>query len=414
MESGLTIERVGLDELDQDPANARSHGPENMEAIVASLRRFGQAEPLVVQASSGRVIGGNGRLTAMTKLGWEECDVVRVDVDDVEAAALGIALNRTADLAAWDDDALARILSALRDADALDGVGYSPDDVATLLAATEEHGRDVDDPGPEALPEEPVSRPGDLWLLADHRVLCGDARRHEAVQLVLDGHRADLVWTDPPYGVAYVGKTEDALEIQNDDLDGEELETFLRETLGNAADATKPGGVWYVAAPAGPNFLPFATVLTELGIWRQTLVWLKDVFVLGRSDFHYKHEAILYGWRPGAAHHEPSDRKQDTVWEVARPKASRDHPTSKPVALVQRAIETSSPSKSLVFDPFLGSGSTLIAAEASGRRCSGLELDPRYVDVIVRRWEQASGGEAELAATGQAFSDVAEERGGEE
>ena len=186
---------------------------------------------------------------------------------------------------------------------------------------------------------------------------------------------------------------------------------FLRSTLGNALDACKPGAVWYVAAPAGPNFLPFASCLAALRVWRQTLVWVKDAFVLGRSDYHYRHEAVFYGWKPGAAHHEPPDRTHDTIWEVPRPRASPDHPTSKPVELVERALLMSTARGELVLDPFAGSGSTLIAAEASGRRAACVELDPRYCDVVVRRWQEATGREAVLDGDGRTFAEVRSERG---
>lgn len=227
---------------------------------------------------------------------------------------------------------------------------------------------------------------------------------------------ADAVWTDPPYGVAYVGKTKAALTIQNDNLGLGDLTEFLRRTLGAALAVCRPGGAWYVAAPAGPAFLAFATVLTELGVWRQTISWVKNVLVMGHSDYHYRHEpvfyghvpgaeppalppaeydetteALLYGWAPGAAHQPPPDRKQDTVWEFPKPKASRQHPTMKPVALIEKALRNSTRAGSVVLDPFGGSGSTLIACHLTGRVARLVELDPRYVDVICRRYQQHTG-----------------------
>jgi DNA modification methylase len=406
----LTIRRVPLDALHTDPANARKHGEENMAAIVASLRRFGQAEPLVVHAATGRVIGGNGRLAAMRKLGWTEADVVELDLEAVDATALGIALNRTGELAEWDDEALAQLLQTLRDEGALDGVGFDPSEIDELLAELEEESAGIEDVPPGELPAEPVSRLGDLWYLGDHRLLCGDSTDQASFVLLLEGERADLVWTDPPYGVSYVGGTDDALTIENDELQGDELEQFLRAALTPAAAACKPGACWYVAAPAGPNFLPFAKVLTDLGVWRQTLLWLKDRFVLGRSDYHYRHEALFYGWTPGAAHQPPPTREQDTVWECPRPNASPDHPTTKPVALVTRALLNSSQRGALVLDPFCGSGTTILAAEETRRRARGIELDPRYCDVILRRWSEATGKEPTL--DGRTFATVREERHG--
>ena len=373
MERQLTIRRVRLDALHQDPANARAHGPENMAAIEASLARFGQAEPLVVHAGTRRVIGGNGRLAAMKRLGWTEADIVELDLAAVDATALGIALNRTGELAEWDDATLAKLLASLRDEGALDGVGFDEAALDELLAQFDDEARDIEDVELEAPPKVPVARLGDLWVLGEHRLLCGDSTDPASFERVLGGERADLVWTDPPYGVSYVGGTDDALTIQNDELQGEDLERFLGAALTPAAAACKPGASWYVAAPAGPNFLPFARVLTDLGVWRQTLVWLKDALVLGRSDFHYRHEAIFYGWTPGAAHHPPPGRDQDTIWECPRPKASPDHPTTKPTARVVRAIENSSNRGALVLDPFCGSGTTVFSRPLT-RRCDPAAL----------------------------------------
>jgi DNA modification methylase len=410
LERQLTIRRVALDALHPDPANARAHGPENMAAIEGSLARFGQCEPLVVHAGTGRVIGGNGRLSAMKKLGWEHADVVELDLNSVDATALGIALNRSGELAEWDDEALSRLLASLRDEGALEGVGFSDAEIEELLAQFDEGATDVEDVAPEDPPADPVSRLGDLWVLGDHRLLCGDSTDAASFSLVLEGERADIVWTDAPYGVSYVGGTEDELTIENDDLQGADLERFLRAAFTSAASACQPGAVWYAAAPAGPNFLPFATVLTDLGIWRQTLVWLKDALVLGRSDYHYRHEVLFYGWTPGAAHQPPPGRDQDTIWECPRPKASPFHPTTKPTALVVRAIENSSKRGAIVLDGFCGSGTTILAAEQTRRRARGIELDPRYCDVIIGRWQAATGKVAVL--DGKAFDEVKEERHG--
>jgi DNA modification methylase len=406
----LTIRRVALDALIPDPANARTHGPENMDAITASLQRFGQCEPLVVHAGTGRVIGGNGRLAAMKKLGWTEADVVELDLNAVDATALGIALNRTGELAEWDDEALSKLLASLRDEGALDGVGFSNAELDELLAQFDDGTNDVADVEPGDPPADPVSRLGDLWVLGNHKLLCGDSTDPTGFDTVLEGERADLVWTDAPYGVNYVGGTEDELTIENDDLQGADLERFLRAAFTAAAAACKPGAVWYAAAPAGPNFLPFAQVLTDLGIWRQSLVWLKDALVLGRSDYHYRHEALFYGWTPGAAHQPPPTRDQCTIWECPRPKASPLHPTTKPTALVVRAIENSSKRGAIVLDAFCGSGTTILAAEQTRRRARGIEIDPRYCDVIIRRWEQATGKQAML--DGKTFDEMKEERHG--
>lgn len=402
----LAIRRVSLDALHLDPANARAHDERNLGAITASLQRFGQAEPLVVHKATGRVIGGNGRLVAMQALGWSHCDVVEVELDAIEATALGIALNRTAELADWDEPALAKLLGELRTEDELLGVGFEDEEIDALLAEIQGdlEGSGVEDPGPEEPPEDPVSRLGDLWLLGDHRLLCGDSGDPAGYARLLDG-KAALVLTDPPYGVNYESA---AGSIKNDSAEG--LRELLQSTLGTAIAHTEPGAPWYVAAPAGPQFLDFAQVLTDLGVWRQTLVWVKNALVLGHSDFHYRHEAIFYGWTPGAKHEGPPDRKQDTVWEFDRPSHSPDHPTMKPVELVAHAIRLSSAKGALVLDPFLGSGTTLLACEQLGRRCRGFEIDPRYADVIVCRWESATGKQAVLEESTGTFEETAQER----
>lgn len=406
---GLSIKRVRLEDLAPDPGNARTHGPANLEAIAESLRRFGQAEPLVVQGGTRRLVGGHGRLEAMRGLGWSECDVVELELEDVEAAALGLALNRAGELAGWDEPALASLLSGLESEGALEGLGFDSADIDRLLAglSADDADQSAEAREPEP-PPRPVTRCGDCWELGRHRLVCGDATDEDAYRRLLLADHADLVWTDPPYGVAYEGKTADGLTIQNDELRGSELERLLRHTLTNALAACRPGACWYVAAPAGPNFLPFAQVLTELGVWRQTLVWAKNALVLGRSDYHYRHEAIFYGWVPGAAHTAPPSRDQDTIWGCKRPTASPDHPTMKPVELVERALLNSSKRGEVVLDPFSGSGTTILACERTNRRGRGIELDPGYCDVILRRWAEASGGVPTL--DGVPFDEVREER----
>jgi site-specific DNA-methyltransferase (adenine-specific) len=210
-------------------------------------------------------------------------------------------------------------------------------------------------------------------------------------ELLLGGEHADLVWTDPPYGVGYVGKTADRLQIPNDALEGRALQGLLAAAFDSALPHLRPGAAVYVAAPSGALFLDFAVVLAERNLWRQTLVWVKDQFVMGRSDYHYRHESIFYGWVPGGPHRAPPDRTQDTVWEIDRPRRSAEHPTMKPVALIARALENSTLPGQLVVDPFAGSGSTLIAAHGSGRAARLIELDPDYADVICRRFQGHTG-----------------------
>jgi site-specific DNA-methyltransferase (adenine-specific) len=383
--------------------------PRRNDDAVASVGRsigeFGFRVPIVVDAE-GVIIAGHTRLRAAESLGLARVPVhVARELTPEQARALRIADNKLHELSSWDADLLPLELADLRDMDVdLSLLGFSAEELADLLPSG---AADAADEVPEPLPEA-VSRRGDLWLLGGHRLLCGDSTSEADVGRVMDGGLADLVLTDPPYGVEYVGKTDQALVIENDGA--ERLEALLRGSLGGALRVSRPGAVWYVAAPAGPQFGEFADVLTELKVWRQTLVWVKDSMVLGRSDYHYKHEALFYGWAPGAAHREPPDRTRTTVLEFDRPKASREHPTMKPVPLWSELMANSTARGDLVYEPFSGSGTTIVTAEQLGRRCRAVELEPRYVDVAVRRWEQLTGKQATLEGDGRGFAEVSDER----
>ena len=392
------------------PSELRTHHKNPRQgvvpAIMASLRAHGQYRPLVVNRGThtGRVnevLAGNHTLKAIRTLAeeypsddrWQNVQCWMLDVDDDEGDRIVAVDNRTSELGSFDDRLLLELLSGLPD---LTGTGYDETDLAALEAMVND---DIEDQEPltdpdtaPPIPSVPVTKLGDVWVLGNHRVVCGDSRDPAVVARVMDGSKAELVWTDPPYGVSYVGKTADALTIENDSLDPEELEQFLDEAFTTAVGVCEPGAVVYVAAPAGPLHNRFGAVLDRLGIWKQTIVWVKNSLVMGRSHFHYRHEPIFYGWVPGAAClHAPEERNNDTVWEVDRPTVSKEHPTMKPVALVQKALELSSRRGAVVFDPFGGSGTTLIAAQGCGRRACLVELDPKYVDVICKRFEQVSG-----------------------
>ena len=381
--------KISITDLSLDPKNARKHSARNLEAIAASLLKFGQRKPLVVHC--GVVLAGNGTLEAARSLGWTEIEVSEVPQDwDMDTAkAYALADNRTAELAEWDESELAKQLLELVDHEwDIAELGFEMPQVIEVEPIDED---DV----PEA-PAEPKTKLGDVWQLGKHRLVCGDSTDVTVLDKLLGQEKADLVWTDPPYGVSYVGKTKDALTIENDTLNIAELEEFLRSAFNAIFIATKPGACWYVAAPSGNLFQAFSIPLSELEVWRHTLVWVKDTLVMGRADYHYRHESIFYGWTPGAAHQTPPDRKQDTIWEIKRPKANKEHPTMKPVELIERAIQNSSLAGQLVLDAFGGSGSTLIACEQTKRVARLIELDPKYCDVIVTRWENLTGLKAEL------------------
>ena len=395
--AGLAVDVSRLSLL---PGNPRIG---DVDAVAASLAAFGQRKPIVAKRD-GTVVAGNHTLQAARQLGWSEIAVVWVDDDDPTAAAFALADNRTAELGSYDEAALAKLIAEVQaaDEDLLAASGWTGDDLAEIIARLEAEKIGPSDGDPDAAPERApaLTVPGDVWLLGPHRLLCGDATVSTDYDRVLAGDRADMVWTDPPYGVSYVGKTAEALTIDNDALTPAELESFLRAAFVNVLGALQPGGCWYTAAPPGPLFLAFGSVLHEMDVWRQTLSWVKNSFVMGRSDYHYRHEAIFYGWAPGAAHHAPSERTHDTVLEFDRPQRSADHPTMKPVSLISYCVENSSDPGQIVLDPFGGSGSTLIAAHQSRRRARLIELDPRYCDVICRRYQELTGDKPISEATG--------------
>jgi len=395
MQNELEIETRPISYLRPDPNNARKHDAKNIDAIAKSLARFGQRKPIVI-IGDGTIVAGNGTVEAAKQLGWTEIVCARAPwkwtAEEVKAYAL--ADNRTAELAEWDSTLLAEQLLEL------DAEGWDVSELG-FEALEPPINPDGEDESPLEFKDEPVTKLGDLYKLGEHLLICGDSTHASTYKRLFkseipDETRADLIWTDPPYGVSYVGKTKDALTIQNDSLNPEEFLAFLKSAFESAMQVSKPGACWYVAAPAGNLFLPFALALSDLEIWRHTLVWVKDMFVMGRTDYHYRHEAILYGWTPGAAHQEPPDRKQDSVWEIPRPKRSEEHPTMKPLELIIRAIRNSTNKGQIVLDPFGGSGSTLIAAEQTGRKARMIELDPKYCDVIITRWQNLTGQSAEL------------------
>lgn len=382
---------------DLNPAtyNPRKMSKEARHGLAASLKRFGLVQDVVVNRRNNVIVGGHQRIAALKVAGETEVPVIWVDLSEEEEKALNVTLNNPA-IAGEFDDGLQALLAQIK---ADESLGLVFEDLRLDHLIEDNGGAGKGRTDPNAIPPTPptaITKPGDLIILGRHRLVCGSATRPEDFRKLMGGEKAQLVWTDPPYGVAYVGKTKDAMTIANDALDAPALRAFLAETLGNAFAHTAPGAAWYVAAPSGDIFLEFGHVLGRegLGVWRHTLVWLKDRFVMGRCDYHYKHESIFYGWTSGGAHYFVDDRTLDTVIEVPRPSANPDHPTMKPVELVAKCIQNSSKPNWLVLDCFGGSGSTLIACEQEGRRAALLELSPVYCDVIVRRWEEFSGQKA--------------------
>lgn len=416
----LAISRVPLAHLVPNDENPRLHGPENLDAIAESLAKFGQAEPLVVQASTRRVIGGNGRLAAMKDLGWVDADVVELDLDDAKATALGIALNRTAELAHWDAPMLSRLLEQLKTDDALGGTGYSPADLDALIEEIQAQAgpREVEDPGAKEPPATPVARFGDLWMLGEHRLLCGDSTKAEDVDRVLTGELAALVATDPPYVIDYVGDRpydagKDWSEVYRE-IDIKDPEAFFRAVFTS---------IKRVLAPHAPIYCWFAhkrlgliqRIWEELGILdHQEVIWVKPSPVFGRVHWHFRHEPCVMGWAQGSAPPHDGDQTFNSVWEVDWDGKQRVtgnlHPTEKPVELFARPMRKHSKPGDLVFEPFSGSGSQLIAAERERRRCRAVEIQPAFVDVAIERWQEATKQDAVLEGEGRSFAEVAKER----
>lgn len=387
------IESIPISKLTGDPANARKHGERNIQSIVESLNRFGQQKPIVVD-SSFCVRAGNGTLEAARSLGWTHLDCVVTDLKGADAVAYAIADNRTAELAEWDSDVLAATLESLQADDLLEAAGFTGDELQEMIDTLTPP--EVEEDEVPEVPVEAITKPGDLWILGRHKLLCGDSTKTEDVGRLMDGKKADAILTDPPYGVAYVGKTKDALTVESDDCSEEELERYVALWFDRCVENCRAGAYWYATVPARPLHTVFALDWKRRGVLRQIMVWVKDSMVLGHSEYHYRHEPILFGWVPGGVRHKNTDRTRTTVFEFARPKASREHPTMKPIELWASLMADASRINELLYEPFSGSGTTLIAAEQLGRTCYGMEISPAYCDVIVKRWENLTGEKASL------------------
>jgi len=394
----LGLEQAPLEQLRCWPDNPRTITAERLEQLQQALTadpEMLQARPLLALAD-GTVIAGNQRLLAARALGWATIPVLRVELEPERARLWALRDNNL--YGDWDEPALAELLAELADQGVeLTLSGFDSSELDRLLAGLEPPA-DPDEAPP--LPEGPPrSQAGEIYALGPHRLACGDARDAELLRLLLGEARAEVLWSDPPYGVSYVGKTKRALRIANDDRGAPAL---LEAALAAAEPLLAEGARFYLAVPAGPPGTAFRLVLERLG-WQlhQGLVWVKNAPVLGRSDYHFQHEDVLYGWlpaagRPGRGAHPGSrwrgDDAQRSVFFVDRPRRSESHPSMKPVELIAAQLRNSSRRGDAVLDPFAGSGSTLIACEQLRRRCFAVELDPRYCDVIRRRYEEYRDG----------------------
>jgi len=406
------IERRPIGALVPYARNSRTHSDEQIAQLAASMREWGWTNPVLVDEQGG-IIAGHGRVMAATRLGLQEVPVIVArGWTEAQKRAYVIADNKLALNAGWDEEALRIEMADLQELGFdLDLVGFSEDELGDLLAGEEEPqaGLTDDDEAGEP-PVNPTTCLGDLWVLGRHRVLCGDSTKVSDLQRLTAGQMVDMWLTDPPYNVAYEGKTKDALKIKNDAMGDSAFREFLAAAFGAADAVMKPGAVFYIwhADSEGYNF---RGACRDVG-WtvRQCLIWKKQTLVMGRQDYHWKHEPCLYGWKDGAGHLWAADRKQTTVLEFDRPSRNAEHPTMKPVALFEYQMLNNTKGGDLVLDSFGGSGTTAIAAEKHGRHARLMELDPKYVDVIVKRWQDYTGHDAVLEATGQPFSEVAAQR----
>ncbi len=410
---------VAVADLTPDPANARTHNDRNLDAIKASLSRFGQRFPIVVQKQGMVVRAGNGRVLAAKALGWTHLAAIVVDESDVEAVAFAIADNRTAELAEWDDEALTRLLQSLPP-DMLDVTGFTSGELDDLIEEIHPPETAEDEvPAPLATP---VSRAGDLWVMEGHRLLCGDSTAAGDVDRLMDGHKAALCATDPPYLVDYtgerVGDSGKDWSATYKEVEIPDADAFFRSLFTNVLRAISPHAAIY-CWHAHKRQHEIALIWRELGILdHQQIIWVKPTTVFGSVFYHFRHEPCMMGWVKGSKPEHDGSHEYNSVWEVNWEGKSRvvgnEHPTQKPLELFARPMRKHTHTNDICFEPFSGSGSQLIAAEQMGRRCYALELEPTFVDVAVRRWQQATGTAATLDGDGRTWEEIKAQRESEQ
>ena len=408
----LNIEPVAVNALIPYANNARTHSEAQVAQIASSITEFGFVNPILI-GEDGGIIAGHGRLMAARFLGMAEVPVIRLThLTEAQRRALIIADNKITENAGWDEALLREELRALQEDDFdLPLLGFTDEELEEFLFDDESAGNTDEDAVPE-LPQKPVSILGDLWLCGDHKIYCGDSTLIDSYTALLGDELADMVFTDPPYNVNYGQSARDKMRgksrsIQNDNL-GKDFERFLYDVCTNLMMVCK--GVLYICMSCSELDTLHRSFCAAGGRWSTFIIWAKNHFTLGRSDYQRQYEPILYGWKEGHERYWCGARDQSDVWFVNKPQKNDLHPTMKPVELVERTLYNSSKTKDIVLDAFGGSGSTLIACEKTGRRARLIELEPKYVDVTVKRWQEFTGGSATLAATGQAFEVLEQER----
>ena len=372
----MEIQQIRINQLIEYKNNAKKHDDAQIKNVMQSIKEFGMVQPIVIDQNNTIIIG-HCRFRALKRLKWEEVPCVRIEnLSENEINKLRLLDNKLNE-SEWDFDLLA---------DQITEIDWSDFDIDwNILEIDEEPQEIVEDEMPE-VPEEPKAKVGDIYELGCHRLICGDSTNSEVIKRLMDGAKADILITDPPYNVDYEGKTKDALKIQNDKMDNDSFRQFLVDAFTSANEVMRNGAVFYIwhADSEGYNF---RGACNDVG-WkvRECLIWNKNCMVMGRQDYQWKHEPCLYGWKDGASHVWASDRKQTTVLDFAKPNRNDIHPTMKPVALFAYQIKNNTYKGDAVLDTFGGSGSTLIACEQLGRKCFMCELDEHYVDVIVKRY----------------------------
>jgi len=400
---------VPVDSLIPYARNARTHSEEQIAQIAASIREFGWTNPILTDGDKG-VIAGHGRLAAARKLELAEVPVIELGhLSPEQKKAYILADNRIALNSGWDEELLKLELQELQGVDFdLDLLGFGDDEIERLLNGDQVGGGLTEDDAIPEAPVDPVSRTGDLWILGNHRLLCGDSTVLSDVERLMGGQLADMAFTDPPYNVDYGNSAKDKMRgkdrrILNDAL-GDGFYQFLYDACLNLLVVTK--GACYVCMSSSELHTLQKAWIDAGGKWSTFIIWAKNTFTLGRSDYQRQYEPILYGWKQGVDHFWCGDRDQSDIWNYNKPRVNDLHPTMKPVELVERAIKNSSKSRDIVLDLFGGSGTTLIACEKTGRQARLMELDPKFVDVIVKRWEEYTGQQAVRSEDGVKFAEL--------
>jgi DNA modification methylase len=407
------INILDLKHAEYNPRKDLKPGDKEFEKIKNSINEFGYCDPIILN-SDLTIIGGHQRIKVLKELGYTEIDCVIIDVDKTKEKALNIALNKIS--GEWDFESLAKLLDDLKTEDYdIELSGFDMKEAEKLwdeyMPKDEQDEEELPD-----VPEEPVIQSGDIILLGKHRLICGDATKVEDLAKLMDGKKAKLTVLDPPYGISYVGKTEDALTIQNDNLSDEEFYNFLFEAFKRVYEISADGASSYIFH-ADAKGLIFRKAFVDSGFKHsQCCIWVKDTFVMGRQPYQWQHEPALFGWKPTGAHYWNGDRKQSTIWNFDRPRVNDIHPTMKPIPLIEYIIKNSSKYGDIVVDTFLGSGTTLLASDNTDRICYGSELDPKYCQVIIERWinykDGINGDDVIIVREGQQYkySDLKVER----